>query len=79
MTQSQQHYVIFDLNGMVAFFDKATNSKEALEALITEDESYGHNPPRVHKLNMEETKLMQRWIDGGQKTNEWPFDWRMER
>lgn len=70
-------YAIFDLNGCLAFFDEAASKGHAIRKLWAEDDSYGDiGDERVYELSAEEAALMQAWYEGGQKTNEWPFDWR---
>lgn len=73
-------FAIFDLNGCLAFFDKAESRQDAIRKLTAEDESYStFDPDDVHELDQEECDLLQSWYDGGQKTHEWPFDWRTRR
>jgi hypothetical protein len=72
-------YVIFDLNGMPAFYDVADSAEAALAILQSEDPSYCTNPPRVHELDAEECALMDEWIANDCATHLWPFDWRSLR
>lgn len=70
-------YVIFDLEGCAAFFGPAKDRDDAIRQLTAQDETYANvDERRVHELDEQETALMRQWIDGGQKTHEWPFDWR---
>lgn len=70
-------FVIFDLNGMVAWFDSAPNKETAMNALRQEDDSYqAADTDRVHELDDDEAAMLKTWIDAGQKSHEWPFDWR---
>ena len=70
-------YAIFDLEGCVAFFDRAADRADAIRQLAKEDETYANiDDRRVHELDDHETALMKQWIADGQKTHEWPFEWR---
>jgi hypothetical protein len=71
-------YVIFDLSGMVWWYDNASSKEQAIKKAEKEmGEPLGSDAlERTHKLDADEQKLLEHWMDLNQATHLWPFDWR---